>query len=154
MPHVPAAFDPRNVFGHDGRMNDFSPWIRPTLLGPFVSCFGLVTLAHFTLGEQVLFNGHRFDNWLLSMMITGFFAAGMVVNLILADVALLKSKIRRLPTGFRGWVSSMVAPLGVFFVWNTFGMGDGDSVLELVVRIVAPMIAVAYLSRLVLGARP
>lgn len=135
-------------------MNDFTPWIRPTLLGPFVSCFGLVTLAHFTVGEDVLFNGHRFDSWLMSMMITGFFAAGMVVNLILADVALLRSKVRRLPTGFRGWVSSMGAPLSVFFVWNSFGMGDGGSAIELVLRIVGPMIAMAYATRLVLGARP
>lgn len=135
-------------------MNDFTPWIRPTLLGPFLSCFGLVTFAHFTFGEEVLFNGHRFDSWLLSMMLTGFFAAGMVVNLILADVALLKSKVRRLPTGLRGWASSMAAPLGVFFVWNTLGMGEGDSVIELVVRIVAPMIAVAYATRFLLGSRP
>ncbi len=135
-------------------MNDFSPWIRPTLLGPFLSCFGLVTAAHFTLGEQVLYSGHRFDSWLVSMMITGFFAAGMVVNLILADVALLRLKMRRLPTGLRGWASSMAAPLGVFFVWSTLGMGQGDSVIELVVRIVAPMVAVAYATRIVLGGRP
>ena len=135
------------------RMNDFSAWLRPTLVGPFVSSLGLVTLAHWTVGEAVLFSGHQFDSWLLSMLIIGFFAAGMVVNLILADVTLLRSKVRRLPTGFRGWVSSMGAPLGVFFVWNMHGLGDG-SMLELVVRITAPMIAVAYATRLVLGSRP
>jgi hypothetical protein len=144
----------RSEFGHHRHMNDFTPWIRPTLLGPFVSCFGLVTFAHFSVGEEVLFSGHRFDSWLFAMLLTGFFAAAMVVNLILADVALLRGKIRRLPTGMRGWLSSMLAPLGVFFVWNVHGWGDGSSVIELVVRIVAPMIAVAYASRLVLGSRP
>jgi hypothetical protein len=135
-------------------MNDFTPWIRHTLLGPFVTCFGLVTLAHFTVGEEVLFNGHRFDSWLLSMLLTGFFAAGMVVNLIMADLALLKGKMRRLPTGFRGWASSMSAPLGVLFLWNTLGAGQGESMLEVVVTIVGPMIVVAYATRLVLGSRP
>ncbi len=123
-----------------------------------MSAFGLVTFAHFTMGaamgDEVLFAGHRFDSWLISMLLAGFVAAGMVVNLVFADVALLKSKVRRLPTGLRGWASSMVAPLGVFFVWNTFGLGDGGSVLELVVRIVAPMVAVAHATRLVFGSRP
>lgn len=135
-------------------MNDFSPWLRPTLLGPFVSSLGLVTLSHLTIGEQVLFAGHRFDSWLVSMMVTGFIAAGVVVNLILADVALLKMKLRRLPTGFRGWASSMVAPIAVFSAWAKLGLGDGESMLELVVRIVAPMIAMAYATRLFLGSRP
>lgn len=134
-------------------MTDFSPWIRHTLLGPFISCFGLVTLLHFTFGEQILFSAFSLDSWLLTMMLIGFFAAGMVVNLIVADVLLLKFKRYMLPTGPVGWATSMGAPLGVLFVWNTFGT-DGASMLEVVIRTVGPMIFAAHVARAIIGRRP
>ena len=62
--------------------------------------------------------------------------------------------MRRLPTGFSGWASSMLAPVVVFGLWMTWGWGDGSSIPELFVRIVAPMIVAVLGVRVVLGSRP
>ncbi len=133
-------------------MNDFSPWLRHTVIGPFASCFGLVTFLHFTFGEQAVLSEFHWDSWLVAMMLVGFFAAGMVVNLIVADVLLLRLKMRALPTGWAGWAGSMAAPIAVFFVWNMFE--EPSSVLGNVVRIVLPMLVVAHTLRFALGVRP
>jgi hypothetical protein len=138
-------------------MTDFTPWIRPTVLGPFLSSFGLVIAAHLLFGMQAvnaLFGGHEFDALLVSLLLTGFVSAAVVVNLIVADVALLGLKWRRLPTGFSAWLGAMLAPIALHLSWAHFGWGDGESVADLVAHIVVPMPVTAVLLRLMFGQKP
>jgi hypothetical protein len=142
---------------HDCRMTDFGSWLRPTMLGPFVTIFGLVTISHFALGgaaDDVIFAGHRFDSWLMSMLIAGFLGAAIVVSLIFADVALLSAKFRKLPTGLGAWMSSLLAPFALFVAWHVIGQDGGASVLESVLRFVVPFPASALFVRFALGKSP
>jgi hypothetical protein len=134
-------------------MTDFTPWIRPTLKGPFLTSWGFTTLAYFTVGMRIATFGY-FDDWLVSMLMVSFFAGLIVCSLIASDLVLLRSKMRRLPTGIPAWASALLAPIGVWFAWSFFGFGDGDSVLEVVVRIAAPILAVPFALRTLLGSAP
>ena len=137
-------------------MTDFAPWLRPTLLGPFVTMFALVTSSHLALGgaaDEVLLLGHRFDSWVMAMLIAGFISCAIVVSLIVSDVVLLAAKLRRLPTGFGGWMSSMLAPFALFFAWRLVGEG-GESMLETALVIAVPFPASALVTRFVLGRKP
>jgi len=134
-------------------MTDFTPWIRPTLEGPFLTSWGFTTLAYFTVGMRALTFGY-FDDWLVSMLMVSFFAGLIVCSLIASDLVLLRSKLRRLPTGIPAWASSLLAPIGVWFAWSFFGFGDGDSMIEVVLRIAAPIVAVPLMLRALLGSAP
>lgn len=137
-------------------MTDFGPWLRPTLLGPFVTMFALVTIAHLAVGgaaDEVLLLGQHFDSWVMSMLLTGFVASAIVVSLIFADVALLAAKMRRLPTGFGAWMSSLLAPFALFFAWHLVP-GHGESVLESVLAFALPFPISALAIRFVIGRKP
>lgn len=134
-------------------MNDFRPWLRPTLIGPFAVVWGLTTLGHVSVGLATI-TGDRIDSWLVGMLLGGFFAAAVVVGLIASDVALLGAKLRRLPTGALAWASSCIAPVAILMLWSVLGWGDGDSVLELVVRIAWPFAAAPLALRYALGTSP
>jgi hypothetical protein len=135
-------------------MDDFRPWIRPTVLGPFVTTYSLVATSHLTFGEEVLLAGHRLDSLLVGLLTMGFFSSALVVMLILADVTYLKWKWRRLPTGGTAWLSSMLAPVVTFGLWASWGWGDGESVPETIARIVVPMLVACHGLRLFFGSRP
>ena len=137
-------------------MTDFAPWLRPTLLGPFVTMFALVTSSHLALGgaaDEIVLLGHHFDSWVMGMLIAGFISCAIVVSLIMADVMLLAAKLRRLPTGLGGWLSSMLAPFALFLAWRFVGEG-GDSMLEMALTIAVPFPASALITRFVLGRKP
>ncbi len=136
-------------------MNDFGPWIRPTLVGPFLTTFGLVTLAHLVGGDASAFwlADHQFDSWLVSMVLTGFVTAGIVVSLIVADVALLAMTWRKLPTGLGAWIGAMLAPFALWLGWHLAG-GPSETVLEGVLRFVVPFPLSALAVRWVFGRRP
>lgn len=131
-------------------MNDFTPWLRPTLLGPFLTTWGFATLAFLTSG-LVLPNGERLDGWLLTMLSLSFLTSGVVVGLLTADLALLRLRMRKLPTGGAAWLSSLLAPVAVWLAWTFFGWGDGGSVPETVFMIVWPFLGMPLALRFVLG---
>ena len=137
-------------------MTDFTPWLRPTLLGPFVTTWAFVTLGHLGSGssflEHVLPFGERLDGWLVGMLVMSFFAAMIVVGLLTADLALLRAGLRKLPTGGRAWLSALVAPVAVWISWAVFGVGDGESIPELVLMISWPMLGAPLALRFALGA--
>ena len=134
-------------------MTDFTPWIRPTLKGPFVTVWGLTTLAHLTFGVAVL-TGGRMDSWMLGMLFGSFFASICVAALVAADLLLLRTKLRRLPTGGPAWASAMLAPVAVWMGWAWLGAGDGSDVAEGVLRIAAPILLGPLGLRFVLGRAP
>ncbi len=134
-------------------MSDFTPWLRPTLLGPFITTYALTTLGHLLVGMHALSDG-RVDGWLLGMLIASFYAATVCVVLIASDIVFLAVGARRLPTGSSAWTTSLIAPFAVWMAWSMIGLGDGDSIPELVVRIAAPLVAVPAALRWLVGARP
>ncbi len=141
-------------------MTDFAPWIRPTLLGPFLTMFALATVSHLALGgaADVLFlpgflAGQHFDSWVIAMLFSSVIASGVVVSLIAADVMLLAVKVRRLPTGFGAWLGAMIAPFALFFAWHLIG-GESESVLEAALSIALPFPASALFVRFVIGRKP
>ncbi len=134
-------------------MTSFGDWLKPTLLGPLLSVWGLTTLGSVLVGMEAL-SGGRFDNWLVGMLVATFFGAGLGVLLIAIDVLLLRAKVRSLPTGARAWISSVLAPFGVFFIWSLPFLSPPESVLGGVLFIVGPMTAACLGARMVFGARP
>jgi hypothetical protein len=132
-------------------MNSFGAWIRPTLLGPLFTMWSLTTLGSILIGVAALTDG-RFDNWITAMIFASFFASGLIVMLIGADLVLLKAKLRQLPTGSRAWVSSVLAPFGVFFLWRF--LPQPESALGLVLFLVAGMAGASFGLRMAFGTRP
>ena len=136
-------------------MDDFRPWLRPTLLGPFVTTWTVATLLLFAQQALVLPNGERLDAWLLALVSTSFFAAMVVCGLLAADLALLRAKMRKLPTHGRAWLSSLLAPVGVWIAWSVFGWGDEDTAIPVAVLLFAwPFAGVPLALRWALGERP
>jgi hypothetical protein len=132
-------------------VTDFAAWLRPTILGPFVTSWAFATLGSVLGMQHVL--GQRFDSWVTAMLFASFFAAGVVVLLIVADVVLLQAKKRMLPTGERAWTSSCFAPLATMGLWMIWP-APVDSIPLIAIAIVVPMIAAAFATRLLFGRRP
>lgn len=134
-------------------MTSFGDWLKPTLLGPLLTTWGLTTLGSLLVGMHAL-SGGRFDSWLTGMLIASFFGAGLGVLLVGVDVLLLRLKLRQLPTGARAWMSSLLAPLGVFFLWSLPFFPPPESVLGTVLFIVGPMAGACFGARMLFGQRP
>jgi fructose-specific phosphotransferase system IIC component len=130
-------------------MTHFTPWIRPTLLGPFITTWSLVTLTTLTFGARIATLG-QYDHWLIAMLSASMFTGLIVCSLIAADVFLLQRKLRQLPTGASAWMTSMLAPVGVWFTWHVLGFGDGD-IPSAVFHIAAPILLVPFPLRLLFG---
>ncbi|MCC6875321.1 MAG: hypothetical protein IT378_13525 [Sandaracinaceae bacterium] len=133
-------------------MTNFGDWLKPTLLGPQLVMWVTTTLGAILVGMHAL-SGGRFDSWLLGMLFASFFAAGISVLLLGADVILLKAGRRKLPTGGRAWLSSCLAPFGVFAIWS-LPWPPPESVLGVVIFLTAPMAASALLVRALFGDKP
>lgn len=136
-------------------MDDFRPWLRPTLLGPFVTTWTVATLMLFAQRALVLPNGEQLDAWLLVLVSSGFFASMVVCGLLAADLVLLRARARKLPTRGRAWLSSLLAPLGIWIAWSVVGWGDEDTAVPLAVLLFAwPFAGVPLALRWLVGERP
>jgi|APLow6443716910_1056828.scaffolds.fasta_scaffold715688_1 hypothetical protein len=139
--------------------NDFTPWIRPTLKGPFLTSWAFTTLS-FGLASLGLGGGvsaltfGQADDWLVAMLLVSFFAGLVVASLVASDLVLLRLKLRKLPTGLSAWTSSLFAPVAIWLAWSFFGFGDGDSVFTTVAHIAAPIAGAPFALRLLLGSKP
>ena len=128
-------------------------WVRATLIGPFITCWGVVTAASILLPSE-LFSRLFFDvdSWALGMWLVSFFAAAVAVCLIAVDVTFLKYKLRRLPTGGGGLFSSMMAPIAVWIAW--FVIPASDRIPFLVLSLAGGLWLGAATVRWVFGKRP
>ncbi|MGE3633220.1 MAG: hypothetical protein AB7P00_25200 [Sandaracinaceae bacterium] len=129
------------------------PWLAPTLFGPLLSCWGYISLGSLLFGVAAL-SGDRFDSWLIAMVWGSAFGSMLSVISVVADVVLLKLKLRQLPTGGRAWVSSMLTPFGVFFSLMLPIWPDPDSVLAVVITVIGPMFVSPFVLRLAFAQRP
>jgi hypothetical protein len=137
-------------------MTDFAPWLRPAIFGPFLTMAALVSFSHLATdgaADGVFLAGQRFDSWLVAMLLASFVSAALSVNVILADVALLRAKSRKLPTGVGAWLSAMLTPVGLFLGWHLLS-APSESILEAVIRFGAPFPASALALRWLFGQRP
>ena len=134
-------------------MQSFSSWLKPTLLGPLLTLWLLTTAGAFLIGMQAL-SGGMIDSWLVGMLWATFFGSTLGVILVGVDVALLKAKVRRLPTGLQAWIGGVLTPFGVFSLWQLPFFGQPETVLGLVAFLMLPMVGAALAVRLVFGSRP
>jgi hypothetical protein len=96
--------------------------------------------------------GERFDAWAVAMVVTGFIAAGHVVALLVADIVLLRARLRQLPTGSRAWLSSMASPFALQMMLMI--PLPIETVPALALWILGSMLGAAFGVRLVLGSSP
>jgi hypothetical protein len=125
-------------------------WLLPTVLGPFVTTWGIVAALLLLTGQIAIFDA-RLDTWAFAFFVTGLIAAGQVVWLLLADWILLRAKIRRLPLGGNAW-SSLLAPPVLFTTWMI--PVPVQSLAGALLWIAATMAISAFLVRFVVGRRP
>ena len=98
-------------------MTDLRSWLVPTLAGPFVTMWTLTILALLVIGEGTIrILGFDLDTWAFALFLSGAFASGLFMWLAIADVVLLSTKRRRLPTGRAAFVSAASAPFGFYAV--------------------------------------
>ncbi|MBX3250391.1 MAG: hypothetical protein KF901_24665 [Myxococcales bacterium] len=131
-------------------MTKLGPWTWPTLLGPFLPGWALVTWAA-VVGEQQLRALFDVDGWAIAMLLVSVFSAVVAFHLVVVDVLLLKLKWRALPTGVRGWLSAMLAPIATIVA--LVGLGGGDGARGALVIALGFTLG-ALTPRLLLGKRP
>lgn len=128
-------------------------WVRATLLGPFITCWTIVTAASILLPSD-LYSRIFFDvdTWALGMWLVSLFASAVAVCLIAVDVTFLKYGLRRLPSGGSGLFSSMLAPIAVWIVWAV--IPTSDQIPFLVLSLAGGLWIGAASVRLLFGKRP
>ncbi len=139
------------------RHQTLSRWARGTLLGPMLTVWILITLA---AGEDALeglagwvgLDGRFTDEWWIAMLLGSFWASTLAVALVAVDVALLRVKLRALPTGFRCWLGALLAPFAVA-AWQ-LALPQPSSI-PMLVGLTAAAFGLAALSvRVLFGRRP
>jgi hypothetical protein len=130
-------------------------WLRPTLLAPWISVYGAVTLGAL-FGFDYGGKAGKIAAWIAGMLAGSVWAFVFCTMLILIDLALLGIKIRTLPAGKRGWLGAFLAPLPAFAVysvlpWKTIALSGPWSVAG---AVLIPMAIVAIIGRFVSGQKP
>ncbi|MEM9068614.1 MAG: hypothetical protein AAGE52_08915 [Myxococcota bacterium] len=131
---------------------DISRWVRPTLLGPFLTCWGIVTMAAMTQSLDSLRALFDVESWALAMLLISFFASAVAVCLVAVDVTLLRFKTRKLPSGAKGWVGAMLAPVATTIL--LMFLPSSDEIVPQVLRFAGALWIGALGVRLLLGTRP
>lgn len=128
-------------------MKRIAPWLLPTLLGPLVGATAYVWAL--SMGSNV----PRFA-WVLAWLVACGFAWAVGGLMAVTDFALLKLKLRTLPTGWRAWVMGTLAPMPVFFSWQKLLKYAVTGWVPLLLTFFLPMLVTALVLRVALGTRP
>jgi hypothetical protein len=86
-------------------------WLRPAMLGPWMSMSTAVTL-YAAFGPEIRFIP-RWGVWGIGMLAGTLIAIVYVLLQVLVDVVLLALKQRALTTGKNAWLASLLGPLVV-----------------------------------------
>jgi hypothetical protein len=129
-------------------------WLRPTLIGPWISVYGAVTAAAALGIDRGLFG--KVVGWTLGMMIGTAWTFVFCLALVLVDVAFLAVKIRTLPSGKKGWGAALLSPFAVFGI---YAMAPPYQFLKygpwaVVGAVLVPMFVVAIAARIFAGQKP
>lgn len=129
-------------------------WLTPTLIAPFISVYGAVT-AIAALGiDRGVFG--KVLGWAVGMALGTVWAFVFCLMLLVVDLALLGVKVRTLPAGKRGWLTSLLSPLAVFggYVlappYKFYAYGPW----AIAAAILVPMLVVAIGTRVFGGQKP
>lgn len=129
-------------------------WILPTIVGPFVSVYLIVSLAALFMGDiGTIWRG---VGWFAGMMFGTVWAGIYVFVLALLDVGLLVVKLRTLPIGRRAWLMALGCPAVIAMVYKVippygfYGSGPWGVVLAFL----APMVLVTIIARVAFGSKP
>ena len=129
------------------RVTRIAPWLLPTLVAPLLgaSVYVFILARASSLPSAVW--------WLAGLVAAGF---AFVVGALMAvtDVALLKLKLRELPTGWRVWAMGFVAPWPVFWSWQKLVKLALAGLPQLLLVFFLPMLVTALVVRIGLGTRP
>lgn len=129
-------------------------WLRPTLLGPWISVYAAITAA-VLLGVDAGVIG-KVLGWAVLMAVGSVWTFVFCIFLVVTDLALLAVKIRTLPNGKRAWLTTTLSPLAVFGIYRVapphtfYNYGPW----AVVAAILVPMFVVASAVRLFAGAKP
>jgi hypothetical protein len=129
-------------------------WLTPTLIAPWLTTYGVVTAAA-VLGIDQEWWG-KAAGWVVGMLVGSIWAFVFCLFLVLVDLALLGIKVRTLPAGKRGWLTSLVSPLmvfGVYAVAPPYSFWKAGPWTVVAVTLV-PMAVVAILTRVFGGTKP
>lgn len=129
-------------------------WLRPTLIGPWISVYGAVTAAAALGIDRGLFG--KVVGWTLGMIIGTAWTFVFCLTLLLVDVALLAVKLRTLPAGKKGWGAALLSPLAVFGVYT---LAPPYQFIKygpwaIAAAVLVPMFVVALAARVFAGRRP
>jgi hypothetical protein len=100
----------------------FRRWVVPTLVGPVAGAWIAVTI-YALAGYHDPKLGDVFQSWVLGMVVGTAFGAGMAVALVAVDVALLRLRVRLLPTGAPAWWSALASVPSLFVAWRAWPGG-------------------------------
>jgi hypothetical protein len=129
-------------------------WLRPALIGPWLSVYGAVT-AIAALGiDRGLFG--KVVGWAVGMVVGSAWALVFILAAALVDLLLLGVRVRTLPAGRRAWSMSLLSPLATIGIYmavppHTFIKYGPWGV---VAAILAPMFAVLIAFRVAAGQKP
>jgi hypothetical protein len=123
-----------------------SRWLGPTLLGPAVGAW-LFVLGH------ALVTGASFASAMGELVLASMLAVALGFVLLLADFALLATRLRRPPTGSRGWLSSMLAGGVGVLLWRVLRPSLLSTPASHLVAVGVAALASALLVRLLFSRR-
>ena len=121
-------------------------WLGPTLFGPAIGAWAFV-LVH------ALLTGGSFASVMAELVLASVMAVALAGVLLLADFALLATRLRRPPTGSRGWISSMLAGGVAVVLWRVLRPSLLSAPTTHLVAIGVAALASALLVRLLFSRR-
>jgi hypothetical protein len=127
-------------------------WCVPVLAGPFVGASAFATL------KAILYAFHGgLGLWLVYLLLSIPLAVAQVVVFFAVDIALLRAKLRALPTGRDAWWMAIAGPVVVGLMTGLFPKPQPQPAffgIIIVLIAIVPMIAVTVAMRLVFGKPP
>jgi hypothetical protein len=124
--------------------------MAPALGGTLGSSWVSLTVAALVGPTEPLL-GDRFWNWVVMMLVGTPLALALGVALLGADLVLLRG--RPLPVGPRAWAMGVVAPWLLALVYTLHAPARHGQALGYLLALALPIVLVAFVVRLALGAR-
>jgi hypothetical protein len=129
-------------------------WCVPILAGPFIGASAFATL------KAILYIFHGgIGLWIVYILLAIPLAIAQVIVFAAVDIALLRAKLRALPTGRPAWWMAIAAPMLVGLATGLFPKPQpepGPAFIGVIIMLIAivPMIVITIAMRLIFGKPP